>query len=149
MRVYRIAKTKYIRDLFGTGARMYGGRWNKKGFINSENRALATVEYLVHVPSSIVPAELSIVTIQIPDDISPKEIPISDLPANWRDYPAPEELAELGTQWALSTETLLLRVPSAAVEGEFNILINPLHPDMKHVTISRVEAYRFDERLLR
>ena len=146
MRVYRITKTKYIRDLSGTGARMYGGRWNKKGvgiFYTSENRALATVEYLVHVPSSIVPAELSIATIQIPDDISPKEISISDLPANWRDYPAPEELAELGTQWALSTETLLLRVPSAAVEGEFNIL------NMKHVTISRVEAYRFDERLLR
>jgi RES domain-containing protein len=101
------------------------------------------------VPSSIVQAELSIATIQIPDDISPKEISISDLPANWRDYPAPEELAFLGAQWALSTETLLLRAPSAAVEGEFNILINPLHPDMKHVTIPRVEACRFDERLLR
>ncbi len=152
MRVYRIAKTKYIRDLSGTGARIYGGRWNKKGvgiLYTSENRALATVEYLVHMPPSIVPAELSIATIQIPDDISPKEILISDLPANWRNYPAPNELAELCTQWALSTETLLLRVPSAAVEGEFNILINPLHPDMNHVTISRVEAYRFDERLLR
>ena len=93
MRVYRIAKTKYIRDLSGTGARMYGGRWNKKGvgiLYTSENRALATVEYLVHVSSSIVPAELSIAMIQIPDDISPKEISISDLPANWRDYPAPE-----------------------------------------------------------
>lgn len=152
MKVYRIAKTKYIRDLSGTGARMYGGRWNKKGvgiLYTSENRALATVEYLVHVPSSTVPTELSIATIQITDEISQKEISISDLPANWRDYPAPEELAELGTQWALSTETLLLRVPSAAIEGEFNILINPLHPDMKHVTISCIETYRFDERLLR
>lgn len=47
MRVYRIAKTKYIRDLSGTGARIYGGRWNKKGLgilYTSENRALATVE---------------------------------------------------------------------------------------------------------
>ena len=152
MRVYRIANTKYIRDLSGTGARMYGGRWNKKGvgiLYTSENRALATVEYLVHVPSLSVPTELSIATIHIPDDISPKEIPISYLPANWRDYPAPEELAFLGTQWALSTETLLLRVPSAVVLGEFNMLINPSHPDMKHVTIFCVEAYRFDERLLR
>jgi RES domain-containing protein len=143
--VNRIAKTclrashrqaKYIRDLLGTGARIYGGRWNQKGvgiLYTSENRALATVEYLVHVPLSIVPGDLSIATIQIPDDISPKEIAISDLPANWRDYPAPPELAELGTQWALTNETLLLRVPSAVVEGEFNILINPLHPDIKHV----------------
>jgi RES domain-containing protein len=84
----------------------HGGRWNKKGvgiLYTSENRALSTVEYLVHVPSSIVPTELSIATIQIPDDIRKKEISISDLPANWRDYPEPEELAFLGTRWALST----------------------------------------------
>ena len=152
MSVYRIAKTKYIRDLSGTGARLYGGRWNKKGvgiLYTSENRALATVEYLVHVPLSIVPGELSIATIQIPADVRPKEVPISDLLANWRNYPAPSELAELGTHWVLTNETLLLRVPSAVVLGEFNILINPSHPDMKGVTISRVEDYRFDERLLR
>ena len=131
---------------------MYGGRWSKKGvgiLYTSANRALATVEYLVHVPLSLVPNNLDIATIQIPDSINPREVSISDLPANWRDYPVSPELAELGTHWALSTETLLLRVPSAVVEGEFNILINPLHPDMMHVTISDVAAYQFDERLLR
>lgn len=151
MRVYRIAKTKYIHDLSGAGARIYGGRWNNKGvslLYTSENRALATVEYLVHVPLSIVPNELSIANIQIPDDINPREISISDLPSNWRDYPAPQELAQLGTQWALMNETLLLRVPSAVVIGEFNILINPFHPDIKHVTVPHVETYQFDERLL-
>ena len=152
MRVYRIGKTRHIRDLSGAGARMYGGRWNKKGvgiLYTSANRALATVEYLVHVPLSLVPNDLDIATIQIPDHINLREVSISDLPANWRNYPAPPELAELGTQWALSTETLVLRVPSAVVEGEFNILINPLHPDMMHVTISDVAAYQFDERLVR
>lgn len=73
MRVYRIAKTKYIHDLSGAGARIYGGRWNNKGvglLYTSENRALATVEHLGHVPLSIVPNELSIATIQIPDDLT-------------------------------------------------------------------------------
>ncbi|MFQ5855410.1 MAG: RES family NAD+ phosphorylase [Anaerolineae bacterium] len=151
MIVYRIAKTQYIHDLSGMGARLYGGRWNRKGVgivYTSESRALATVEYLVHVPLSVVPSDLSIASLEIPDGIMPKEISPSDLPANWRDYPAPPELAELGTQWALANETLLLRVPSAVVEHEFNILINPSHRDMRHVSISRVEAYRFDNRLL-
>lgn len=152
MVVYRIAKKRHIHDLSGTGARTYGGRWNNKGIgiiYASENRALATVEYLVHVPLSIVPSDIRIASLTIPDGIPHKELSPPELPANWRDYPAPPELAELGTQWALTNETLLLRVPSVVVEHEFNILINPLHPDMKHVAISHIEEYRFDVRLLR
>jgi RES domain-containing protein len=152
MRVYRIAKNQYIHDLSGTGARMYGGRWNDKGIAivyTSESRALATVEYLVHVPLSIVPTELSIASIEIPDDTSQEEILTSELPAHWKDYPAPLELAELGTRWALTNDTLLLRVPSAVVDHEFNILINPSHSEMKQVTIAHIEEYRFDQRLLR
>jgi len=151
MIVYRIGKTKHIHDLSGSGARAYGGRWNDKGIpviYTSETRALATVEYVVHVPLSIVPSRISIASIKIPDRIRPEEISISDLPANWRDYPSPPELTTLGTHWALANETLLLRVPSAVVEQEFNILINPSHRDMKHVVIFQVEEYKFDARLL-
>jgi RES domain-containing protein len=140
--VYRIAKTPYIHDLTGMGARLYGGRWNHKGVgivYTAESRALATVEYLVHVPLSLIPRDLSMATLHIPDWITSKIIAIVNLPANWRDYPAPPVLADLGTEWALSRETLLLRVPSAVVEHEWNILINPLHPDMPHVTIAQVD----------
>ena len=149
MIAYRIAKTKYINDLSGTGARLYGGRWNHKGIgiiYTSETRSLATVEYLVHVPLSMVPNDLSIASIEIPDDIISKEILVSDLPGNWRSYPAPFELAELVTRWALTNETLLLFVPSAVVEHEFNILINPSHPDMKHVTLSPTDSKEFGGR---
>ena len=118
-------------------------------FVRKTLLALATVEYLVHVPLSLVPRDLSIASLEIPDAISPEEILVTDLPANWRNYPAPPELAELGTKWASRNETLLLRVPSAVVEHEFNILINPSHPDMKHVMISHVEGYTFEKRLLR
>jgi len=150
--VYRITKTLYSQDLSGTGARLYGGRWNPKGIsvvYTAASRALATVEYLVHVPLSLMPRDLRMVTLYIPYWITPKTITIADLPANWRDYPAPPELAELGTQWARAQETLLLRVPSAVVEQEWNVLLNPLHPDMPHVTMPQVEPYQFDSRLLR
>ncbi len=152
MKVFRIAKTQNIKDLSGAGARIYGGRWNHKGtgiIYTSESISLATVEYLVHVPLSIVPTNLSLATLQIPDEIIPNEIKNTDLPVNWRDYPAPSKLAESGSSWAKTNESLLLRVPSVVVEYEFNILINPLHPDMKHVTILQVEDHRADKRLFR
>ncbi|MGH7457386.1 MAG: RES family NAD+ phosphorylase [bacterium] len=152
MKVYRLAKTRYINDLSGSGARIYGGRWNHKGtsmIYTAESRALATIEYLVHTPLSIVPAPLSVATFHIPDKIVPVEIAMSDLPNNWREYPAPSRLADLGTNWAAKNESLLLRVPSAVVTQEFNILINPLHPDMKRVTILHIERYTIDRRLLR
>jgi RES domain-containing protein len=151
MKVYRIAKEKYIDDLSGTGARLYGGRWNNKGIgiiYTSETRALATVEYLVHVPLAMIPTDICIATLEIPGSITAQEILIPDLPANWRSCPAPFELSRLGTDWVLGNETLLLRVPSVVVEHEFNILINPSHPDIKHVVTSRIENYRFDNRLV-
>jgi len=151
MKVYRIAKTKYLRDLTGSGSRLYGGRWNFKGtglIYTSETRALATVELLVHLHLSMVPQNLSIGTIEIPDHIIPEHISTADLPPGWRNYPAPLQCAEIGTRRALSNESLLLRVPSAVVEHEFNILINPSHPDIRYVSISHIEDYKFDDRLL-
>ena len=59
------------------------------------------------------------------------------------------ELADLGSEWAMAMRSLLLRVPSVVVLDEFNILINPKHPDMNRVVISSVESYMFDRRLLR
>ena len=45
MRLFRIAKTHYINDLSGAGARANGGRWNRVGvglLYTSPSRALAT-----------------------------------------------------------------------------------------------------------
>jgi len=152
VQVFRIAKTRSIRDLSGTGARVYGGRWNRKNIpivYTSENRSLATLEFLVHVPLSLLPNNLSIACLEIPDDIFVEQISIAVLPKNWRDYPAPPELADLGSEWAIAMRSLLLRVPSVVVLDEFNILINPIHPDMDRVVITRVESFIFDRRLLR
>ena len=151
MLVFRIAKTPYIRDLSGIGARLYGGRWNCPGIAviyTSESRSLAALEYLVHMSQAYAPIDLSIVTYEIPDDIIPEEIAPSALPKNWRSYPPSSELADLGKEWLLSKFSLLLRVPSAIVEQEYNILISPAHSDSSCVLIAEVENYTFDERLL-
>lgn len=152
MRLFRIAKTRYISDLSGGGARANGGRWNRVGvglLYTSPSRALATVEYLVHVPLGRTPKNLSIATIAVPDDALAETITEEMLPSNWWRHPAPVELEEIGTRWVEERRSLLMRVPSAVVEGDYNVLINPAHSDMKEVKIAAVEPYLLDERLVR
>lgn len=152
MFVYRIAKKVVVKDLTGTGAKLFGGRWNHKGtavVYTSETRALATVEFLVHLCLSNAPSGLMIATLEIPDNTVPEDVPRASLARRWRDYPPPREVADLGTRWAMAKKSLLLKVPSAVVEQEYNILINPLHSDMEKVVLLRVEAFEFDKRLIR
>ena len=151
MRLFRIAKTQYIHDTTGTGARLYGGRWNEKGaglIYTSESRSLAALEFLVHMPMALVPYDLSIIQYDIPTSILPEAVDPSTLPSNWRAYPPPEALVLTGTRWVFSNASLLLRVPSAVVEHEFNVLINPAHPAFPAVEISSPESFVFDRRLL-
>jgi RES domain-containing protein len=151
MLVYRIAKRDVVADLSGTGARLFGGRWNHRGtavVYTSETLSLAMVEYLVHLSLSNAPRGLMIATIEIPDSIVPEDIPRASLPKGWRDFPPPREPADLGTRWAKSKQSLFLRVPSAVVEQEYNILINPLHSEMPRVVLREVEAFEFDKRLV-
>ena len=152
MRVFRITKARYVDDMSGAGARISGGRWNHQGagiIYTSSTRALATVEYLVHVPAAIIPKNLRIATIEVPGDAIPNRVEPAELPENWRQYPPPPKLAEIGSNWVLSGKSLLLQVPSAVVENEYNVLMNPMHPDMKKVSIADVHSYVLDERLIR
>ena len=151
MEVYRIAKEEHIRDLSGHGARMCDGRWHFRGtsiLYTSESRSLSSLEYLVHVPITVIPDNLKVAIIYIPDHIVAKELVVSDLPHNWKNFPAQDELAKLGTHWVKSNESLLLRVPSAVVMHEFNVLINPMHEDMKYVKVKSIEDFEYDTRLL-
>lgn len=151
MQLFRIAKTNRINDLSGEGARIYGGRWNDKGIAliySSESRSLAVLEYLVHVPMAMAPANLSIIQYTVPDSVIMQQINISSLPSNWREYPPPQAIARIGTNWVLGNQSLLLRVPSAIVEEEFNVFINPKHPDFKLIKPSKIKPFVFDPRLL-
>ena len=152
MRVYRIARKRHLDDLTGAGAKTFGGRWNHRGtaiLYTSETRSLAMVEFLVHVSWMQAPSDLGIATLEIANEIQPENLLPADLPEDWRFYPAPPRLADLGTGWVHSKRSLLLRVPSAIVEQEHNILINPGHSDLIRVTVLEVKDLEFDRRLLK
>lgn len=149
MDVYRISGAFFIKDLTGLGPKTYGGRWNYRGapaIYTSETRALAALEFLVHVRTRTAD-NLRIAAISIPDSIVPLEFRAETLPKGWRDHPPPFKLAEMGTDWLKSLKSLLLRVPSAVIPNEFNIIVNPMHKDMKYVRISHIEDFACDKRL--
>ncbi len=152
IKLFRISTSEYINDITGMGARIYGGRWNHTGYpavYTSGSRSLAALEFLVHVPMALAPENLSIVEINIQENIEWESINESQLPSNWRDYPAPEQLANIGTNWIKSKSSLLLDIPSAVVVKEVNTLINPLHPDIKFVDLINIEKFSFDSRLFK
>lgn len=152
MKLFRISKTKYINDLSGIGAQLYGGRWNEKGvrvIYTSESRSLAVLEFLVHVSMINIPKDISIIQIDLPDNIKPSVINTSFLPLNWKSYPSFDILAKIGTRWLKSGKTLLLKVPSVIIENEYNFLINPTHPDFSIIKKKKAVNFNFDTRLFK
>jgi RES domain-containing protein len=150
MVVYRIANCNYAADLSGTGARLYGGRWNSEGkamLYTASSRALAVLEVLVHLNTLIVPNNFCLTEIEVPDnDIFSLDETL--LPFNWRDISPPLMLRELGDEFLKKRGHLLLKVPSSIVPAEYNYLLNPLHPDAIKARLVNREPFSFDERLL-
>jgi len=151
MIVFRLSKSVFAADLTGTGSEKAGGRWNSKGVAmvyTSGTRALCTAEVAVHIPLGIVPDDYKLVTIEIPDD-SITVIEEKDLPADWRSFPHSDSTQKAGDRFIRESIHLAMKVPSVVVQGEFNYLINPKHPDMKKTKILKTESFVFDERLFR
>lgn len=153
MFLYRISRSKYIKDLTGIGAKEQGGRWNNMGTLliyTSDSASLAVLEFLANIKLSIAPKNLSIAKINLPGDLPIESIEIQDLPVNWHLYPAPKMLADLGSDWVKSNSSVALTVPSAQVPDspDRNYLLNLLHPDFYKIRIEEVIAYSFDKRLV-
>ncbi len=150
MIVYRLSKSKYSSDLTGKGAEKTGGRWNSKGtsmIYTSDSRALCTAEIAVHTPLGILPFNYEIITLEIPDKVKMEVLNKNQWPEDWRLFPHPHSTQQIGDAFVSSSKALVLKVPSAAVQGEFNYLITPLHQDIKLVEIISVESFNFDLRL--
>ena len=151
MDVYRLSNARRADDLTGTGAKIGGGRWNHIGtpvLYTASSRALATLEVLVHSPLSYVPDYYRMLTIRIPED-SMQTVPLDHLPDGWNGLTPPPAIKDLTGAWVAENKFLVLKVPSAVVAGEFNLLVNPIHPRFLDVCTTDKQPYSFDARLLR
>jgi len=149
MRVYRVAKSRYIHDLSGEGSRLYGSRWASPGvpvLYTSESRALAILEFCVHMLPNFVPANVALATLEIPDTIIPFDVDPITLPASWTDYPPAADIQAVGSNLFASGHPVL-RVPSVIVPHEFNFAINTDHPGLDPIGLISVEDFPLDKRL--
>lgn len=148
---WRIVKPEFAHDAFsGRGARLYGGRWNPRGVAvvyTSATLSLATLELLVGTPRPQRLPEYAAFRCAVPDRLI-EELNPALLPEAWRGYPAPPQLQQIGSEWVTSLRSVALAVPSAVIESETNLLLNPDHPDFGEIEISEVRPLRFDLRLV-
>jgi len=66
----------------------------------------------------------------------------------WDALPAGLVSLDWGTEWLHSRKSLLAEVPSIVVPEEFNILINPRHPDAGNLTPKKIRRWNYDTRLM-
>lgn len=148
MKVYRISRTKYADDLTGTGARMFGGRWNQKlipCIYTSESRALALLEYTVNISIDEIPRALSVISFDI-DEKNIFEVEESELPGNWKRWPAPKQCQEFGSSLLLNPKISVIKIPSTIIPDEFNYLINPTSYQCK-IKILSIRDFVYDIRI--
>ena len=149
MIVFRLSKAQFANDLSGKGAELVGGRWNSRGnamLYTSQSIALCVAEIAVHVPLGILPKDFQLVHIEVPDE---DFLELKRLPKDWQTFPHSNSTQMLGDKFLKEQKFLVLKVPSATVQGEFNYLINPRHKNFNQIKILKKESFSFDERLFR
>lgn len=148
MIVYRITNSIYSNDISGTGAKLAGSRWNSKGvsmLYTTEHISLAVLEMLVHTNFKDYAIELDLLTIQVSPSVTTSEISVKKLKEGWAtDY---GYTRFIGDEFIKNQQSLLLKVPSAVINEEFNCLINPSHSDFKRIKIINTRSFKTDERL--
>jgi len=152
MKVYRLSKEKYKGDLSGRGAETFGGRWNSKGtrmVYTSDSRALAKLEVAVNVALHRIPKNYFMTIIEIPDSVVVHyDIKLLE-GKNWKNNPPIKFTQSEGDNFVKSGEHLALKIPSVVVEGDYNYIINPSHPNIGSVKIVDTQMFSFDMRLFK
>lgn len=138
-------------SLDGIGGLYVSGRWHTKGhpvIYCAQNPATALLETLVHmeIDAEDRPERFQVLRIEGPKTLSSERLTSADLAKNWS-----EDLLvtqEHGDRWLQKRRSLLLEVPSVLVPETWNVLVNPLHPEMSQLQITKIYQHPFDTRLI-
>jgi RES domain-containing protein len=147
MLVFRICKELYANDLSGEGARLYGGRWNKIGtplVYTSCFASLAVLELMVHFNRREISFPFIISCIEVNAQVS--ILDESSLPEDWTNAANSGTLHRIAEDWINQNKTVGLKVPSAILPTEHNLLLNPMHSDFVKVAIRWQRPFYFDAR---
>ncbi|HET9025945.1 MAG TPA: RES family NAD+ phosphorylase [Trueperaceae bacterium] len=151
IRAWRILKARYAATAFdGEGARLYGGRWNSVGrpvvYLGC-TPAIAALEVLAHnARPALLEASYVIIEARLPDS-AVLDIDRAALSSGWDDAADARSTAAIGDAWLASGASLALRVPSAVLPLERNLVVNVRHPRYAEMQVGEPRPFRFDPRL--
>jgi RES domain-containing protein len=114
----------------------------------SESPSLAALEILVHLPAREVLQAYLLASVSFHESLV-EQLPLARLPAHWRKDPAPRALQAIGDRWVARGSSPVLRVPSVIMDGEWNYLLNPNHPEFANCKPGKARPFRFDSRLVK
>jgi RES domain-containing protein len=141
-------------DLSGSDTAASGARWNPPGVplvYCAQSISLAVLETLAHLDLSHgLPQDRHLVCVSVPRRLFDQAVRFDPRDPAHRDWDAKPEgpvSIDWGSDWATSSESLLALVPSAIVPEEWNVLINPAHPDSEAVRAERRRRFHYDLRL--
>ena len=152
MEIYRLTRRKFAgKDPFdGEGSFLFGGRWSSIGTrvcCASTHRSLAILEYRAHIDLALLPDDLVIATLEVPDGLT--IAPLPTLPKDWKQTPAPASLRRIGDTFIADGKAALMPVPSVLVPQENTLLLNPLHADTRRMIRHRgLMPFLYDTRLI-
>ena len=154
MRVWRIydhraayALLPAFSPLDGQGAALYPGRWNQVGVrmvYTSGSPELAMLEILTKLNPAAFGVRLAL-EIDVPDDAPMQDAAPVMLQHLLRGEDS--DTQSYGSQWALSGQSLSLKVPAAVLPVSSNYLLNPLHPQARRLRVVRQVEVSMDPRL--
>ena len=151
MRVFRIGAALFARTrkqaFSGQGGLYASARWHTAGhpiIYTAQSLSLAALEILVRLKQTNDIQPFYAYSADIPEAFILKP---NSYPARWKSRMAVSR--SFGDAWLEAKTSTAILVPTVITPGEWNVLLNPLHPQfsMKWVTTGP-DAYTFDARLL-
>ncbi|TRX60879.1 RES domain-containing protein [Fulvivirga sp. M361] len=148
MTLYHIDKWKYRNIWPPEGTLHASGRWNEVGqwmIYCSPSIALAKLEILAN--ESFLPIKRVCMTIEVKEQKSLYKVSKDQLSDDWLLKPYPKDLTTYSKKF-LTSGCLIMQVPSAQSQREYNYLINVRHTDFNNqITLKSVISEPFDPRL--
>ena len=148
---WRIDRAHRAASAFsGEGARIYGGRWNSRGFrvaYLGEHQSLSVLEVFVNNQPLSTAADYVIVSAEWDAGLM-ETVQLRELPPDWRRSPPGAKTAAVGDRWLRAARSAVLAVPSAIIPTEKNFLLNPAHPSFRRIRLGKPVPFEFDPRML-
>jgi RES domain-containing protein len=93
----------------------------------------------------LFPDVYQLTKVSLPDRVSSSTLAPDSLALDWRQDLGHTRSA--GDSWLASGRSALLSVPSAPSPESWNMLLNPLHPDARHLILEWSKWIAYDQRL--